>query len=95
MKLTDDDLRTIFKFGISITQESHVPGDDPEDVIPLRGTVEPHEENPDWFNVWVTEGANSVFTRQVEPDGTGAFMNDRLGITFKFFPLPEERRIVH
>ncbi len=95
MRLTDHDLATIFKYGISVTQESHHNGDDPEDVIPLRGTVTPHDENADWFNVWVTEGMNSVFTRDVDPDGRGGYINNRLGVTFRFFPLPKSRKFVH
>lgn len=95
MRLTDQDLATIFKHGVSVTQESHPIGDDREDVVPLRGTVAPHDENPDWFNVWVTDGANSVFTREVEPDGRGGYINDRLGVTFRFFPLPKSQKYVH
>ncbi|MFJ4046672.1 hypothetical protein ACIPV2_13110 [Microbacterium sp. NPDC089987] len=94
MKLTDDDLTSLFPYGMSVTQESHVPGDDPEDVIPLRGIVTPHDENPDWFNLWITDGANTVFTREVEPDGTGGYMNDRLGVAYRFFPLPESRQVI-
>lgn len=94
MKLTDDDLTNLFPHGMSVTQESHVPGDNPEDVTPLRGIVTPHDENPDWFNLWITDGANTVFTREVEPDGAGGFMNDRLGVAYRFFPLPESRKVI-
>jgi hypothetical protein len=88
MWLTDNDLRHLFRFGMAIQR-----ADDPED-IPMRGLAKPHPENPDWFDLWVTDGANTVFARDVEPDGTGGYLNDRLGIAYRFFPVPESQKIV-
>lgn len=94
MILSDDDLKALFPHGMSVTQESYVPGDDPEDVIPLRGTVTPHGENPEWFCLWITDGANSIFTREVEPDGSDGYLNDRLGISYRFLPIPEAQAVI-
>ena len=93
MKLTDEDLNTLFPYGMSVTRESDIPGD-PEDVVPLRGMPQGHGENADWFDLWVTDGASSVFTREVEPDGHGGYLNDRLGVTFRFFPIPASQKFV-
>lgn len=61
MILTDEDLKKIFGLGASIVDE----GD--EDALPVRGKLEPHDENPEWMNLWVTDGANTVLLREVEP----------------------------
>ena len=63
MKLTDEDLKKIFPFGASIVDQGN------EDALPIWGKLEPHEENPDWMNLWITDGANTVLPREVEPEG--------------------------
>ena len=62
MILTDKDLKTIFALGASIVDK------DDGDALPVRGKLEPHEENPEWMNLWVTDGGNTVLPREVEPE---------------------------
>ena len=87
MRLTDDDLKKIFPYGASLVDERD------EDAIPLRGLVEPHDENPEWMNLWVTEGANSVLVRDVEDLG-GRYRIDHWGRPHILIALPEDRRVV-
>ncbi len=63
MILTDKDLKTVFPYGASIVDQED------EDALPLRGKLEPHDENPEWMNLWVTDGANTVLPREVEEEG--------------------------
>ena len=61
MMLSDKDLKKIFPFGASIVDEEN------EDATPIRGRLEPHAENPEWMDLWVADGANTVLVREVEP----------------------------
>lgn len=62
MILTDEDLKKTFKHGASLVDKED------EDALPVWGSLEPHDENPEWMNLWVTDGANTVLTREVEPE---------------------------
>ena len=63
MILTDEDLKKLFPFGASIVDKED------EDALPIRGKLLPHQENPEWMDLWVTDGANTVLTREVEAEG--------------------------
>ena len=62
MILSDEDLKKIFGLGASIVDKED------EDAEPIRGILQPHDENPEWMNLWVADGANTVLTREVEPE---------------------------
>lgn len=84
MRLTDEDLDHLFKFGMGMQRLDHA-GEQP-----WYGRVEPHEENLDWINLWLTEGANTVLPREVEHDGIGGYLfTDPWGGRRRVFPLPE------
>lgn len=87
MILTDEDLKKIFRFGASIVDVED------DDALPIRGKLEPHEENPDWMNLWVTDGANTVLVRQVEPEGDH-YIIDHHGRPHSLVALPEDRKVV-
>jgi len=63
MMLSDKDLKKIFSLGASIVDEED------DDATPIRGRLEPHAENPEWMDLWVADGANTVLPREVEPVG--------------------------
>lgn len=89
MILTDEDLKKIFQFGASLVDEEN------EDAVPLRGKLEPHDENPDWMNLWIADGANTVLLREVERVGEGKSYRiqhwDRPHI---LVPVDESRKVV-
>ncbi len=93
MMLTDDDLKKLFPFGMAVVEE------DSEDATPTRGLPRPHVGNPEWFDLWITDGANTVFPREVEPasdveDGGVGYMCDRLGTMYRLVPVPESQKVV-
>lgn len=88
MRLTDEDLRSLFPHGMLVFREDQRGEGESVDDMPLHGSVGPHHENPDWFNLWITDGANTVFTREVQPEGDGSYLNDRLGVAYRFRPVP-------
>ncbi|WP_438354373.1 hypothetical protein [Microbacterium sp. CJ88] len=88
MRLTDNDIRHLFKFGMGMQRldEAH--------HLPIHGRVEPHPDNPDWINLWVADGANTVLPRDVEHDGIGGYLfNDPWGGHRRVFPLPEAEEV--
>lgn len=88
MRLTDNDILHLFKFGMGMQRL------DEERDIPIHGMVEPHPDNPDWINLWITDGANTVLPRDVEHDGTGGYLlNDPWGGRKRVFPLPEAEEV--
>lgn len=91
MRLTDQDLATIFKYGMSVTKL-----DDPdEDDIPLRGVVEPARDDDDAFAFFINEFAGTWYSREVEPDGTGGYIVDtNWGEKLRLFPIPESQKFV-
>lgn len=93
MMLTDDDLKKLFPFGMSAVEE------DSEDANPIRGIARPHPDNLEWFDLWVTDGANTVFPREVEKaddvdEGGVGYLVDRLGTVYRLVPVPEDRKVV-
>lgn len=88
MRLTDGDLQHLFRFGMAMQRL------DERDEFLLRGRAEPHPDNRDCINLWVTEGANSVLPREVEPDDLGGYrFTDAQGGRRRIFPLPEAQRV--
>ncbi len=87
MILSDKDLKKLFPFGASLVDQEN------EDAIPLRGLLEPHDENPEWMNLWVVDGGNSVLPREVEPEGDHYIVQhwDRPHV---LVALPESKRVV-
>lgn len=67
---------------------------DERDESLWRGLAEPHPENPDWIDLWITYEMNTVVPRDVEPDDLGGYtFLDQWGDRRRIFPLPEALRV--
>ena len=88
MRLTNEDLKHLFKFGMGMQRL------DEDGSHPVRGIAEPHGENREWISLWITDGANTVLPRDVEHDGIGGYLfTDPWGGRRRLFPLPEAERV--
>lgn len=87
MIITDEVLKTSFKYGMSVVEE------DKEDATPMRGLPEPpRDPSEHYFAFWINEYSETYFPREAVQDGND-FLVNRNGVLYRLTPLPKEKAV--
>ena len=86
MILTDEILKKSFKFGASLVDDAD------EDAVPVHGLLQPNPDDADTLDLWITDGANTVLSREVEQHGEGYTIKHH-GKAHTLLPLPKEKAV--